>query len=204
MQNKINMQDSSSIPEARGRIMLAAYKGDEHTVRSFLQDPHPSLRAASLSGLLQMKAATIDDGANAVCDSDDVVRLRACELAPHLPGADYIKLLDSDNYIIVEAACFAVGEVRDSHGLEKLINIALNHKEPICRESAVAALGAIGNKKALPCLIEKLDDSANIRRRAVLALSVFIETAEALEAIKSRINDKDWQVRQIVENILFR
>ncbi len=184
--------------------MLAAYRGDENTVRSFLNHPDPSLRAAALSGLAQMKAVTKDDSINALCDSDDIVRLRACELTTHLPGADYVQLLDSGNYIIVEAACFAVGEISDDRGLEKLIDIALHHKEPVCRESAVAALGSIGNEKALPCLIAALNDSANIRRRAVLALSVFIETTEALEAIKSRINDKDWQVRQIVENILFR
>ena len=184
--------------------MLAAYRRDESTVRSFLKHPDPSLRAAALSGLTQMKATTKEDSISALCDNDDIVLLRACELAPHLPEADYVKLLDSDNYMIVEAACFAIGEVRDNSGLEKLMDIALHHKEPVCRESAVAALGSIGNKKALPCLITTLNDSANIRRRAVLALSVFIETAEALEAIKSRINDKDWQVRQIVENILFR
>jgi HEAT repeat protein len=188
----------------RAQIMLASYANDEQRVREFLNNPAPRLRASALSALVNMEAACEQDGRMAVQDPEPIVRIRACELAPKLPGADYKRLLSDKEYTVIEAACFAVGEMSDGHAVPKLQAIALKHKEPICRESAVAALGAIGVSKAIPCLIEKLNDSHNIRRRAVLALSVFIDDDDALAAIRSRSDDRDWQVRQIVETILFK
>ncbi len=184
--------------------MLSSYNDDETSVRKFCDSIYPELRATSLSALVNMRKATEDDGRRAISDTSSIVQRRACELAPHLPGANYLSLLLKQDHLVTEAACFALGEVRDQQAVEELIAIASKHRDALCRESAVAALGALGNKVALPQLIKSLDDSAPIRRRAVLALSVFIDNDAAIAAIRSRSDDKDWQVRQIVENILIR
>ncbi len=184
--------------------MLASYRGDEDIVRQFYESGDPELRATALSALVNMKKATKDDAERAVADASPVVRRKACELAPLLPGANYRVLLSSPEEMVVEAACFAIGETRDHGAVPDLMTVASAHKEALCRESAVAALGAIGDKKAIPQLIKRLDDSAAIRRRAVLALSVFIDDEAAVTAIGSMLDDKDWQVRQIAESILLR
>ena len=72
--------------------------------------------------------------------------------------------------------------------------------DALCRESAVAALGALGNKDTLSSILKAVDDIATVRRRAVLALSPF-DGPEVEEAIQKALEDRDWQVRQAAEDI---
>ena len=71
---------------------------------------------------------------------------------------------------------------------------------PVCREAAVAALGALGDEKALGSILKAVDDIATVRRRAVLALSPF-DSPEVDSAIVKALEDRDWQVRQAAEDI---
>ena len=79
--------------------------------------------------------------------------------------------------------------------------MALNHDDPLCRESAVAALGALGHEKGRAAVLAGLTERAAIRRRAVLALAAF-EGPEVEAALTAALSDRDWQVRQAAEDLL--
>jgi HEAT repeat protein len=103
--------------------------------------------------------------------------------------------------MVVEAACYAVGEVRDATAVPVLVKIASGHTDGLCRESAVAALGAIGDPMGLPAILGALDDKPKIRRRATVALAAF-DTPLSEAALRRCLADPDWQVRQAAEDQL--
>jgi HEAT repeat protein len=71
----------------------------------------------------------------------------------------------------------------------------------LCREAAVAALGAIGDPVGLPAVLAALDDKPAIRRRAAVALAAF-EGPDVDDALRRCLDDRDWQVRQVAEDLL--
>ena len=79
-------------------------------------------------------------------------------------------------------------------------------REPLVRESAVAALGALGDERGLDAMLAGTSDKPAIRRRAVLALAPFVDPDHAgpprsppRSAAPS--TDRDWQVRQAAEDL---
>ena len=52
-----------------------------------------------------------------------------------------------------------------------LVEVARSHDDPLCRESAIAALGAIGDPGGLAAILAGLVDKPEVRRRAVIALA---------------------------------
>ena len=80
--------------------------------------------------------------------------------------------------------------------VQTLCVTARKHADSLCRESAVAALGAIGCPESLPTILDAMSDRAAIRRRAVIALAVF-DGDDANETIVAALDDRDWQVRDI-------
>jgi HEAT repeat protein len=81
-----------------------------------------------------------------------------------------------------------------------LCRTATRHPDALCREAAVAALGAIGDPAGLPAIVAATGDRTTVRRRAVLALAPFTgpEVDAALERARG---DRDWQVRQAAEDL---
>src|SRR5437762_1926107 len=75
------------------------------------------------------------------------------------------------------------------------------HADALCREAAVAALGAIGDPAGLPAILRATTDKPAIRRRAVLALAPF-DGPEVDAALQRALTDRDWQVRQAAEDLL--
>ena len=76
--------------------------------------------------------------------------------------------------------------------------------DPLVRESAVAALGAIGDAAGSTPSSPPRDKPA-IRRRAVLALAPFLDPDHAgprVAAALRRADDRDWQVRQAAEDLV--
>ena len=102
-------------------------------------------------------------------------------------------LLADEDAMVVEVAAFALGELPladepegvgggeasgDGVGaaprrVAALAEVATDHRDALCREAAVAALGAIGHPAGLPAVLTGSGDRASVRRRAVLALSAF-------------------------------
>lgn len=124
---------------------------------------------------------------------------------------------------VVEAACFALGEAGGALGeaaggalagaaggtgtalgeafpLDALAGVTNAHPDPLCREAAVAALGAAGDRRGLPAILAATTDKPAIRRRAVLALAAF-DGPEVDEALARARDDRDWQVRQAAEDL---
>jgi HEAT repeat protein len=145
----------------------------------------------------------LDDAlARALGDSDPIVRRRAAQLAArHLEVSLSEALRDSDSSV-VEMAAWACGErppVSDVD-LACLIELAADHRDALVRESAVAALGAIGDQRALPVILRATSDKPAIRRRAVIALTAF-DGPEVDAAFARALEDRDWQVRQLAADL---
>lgn len=146
----------------------------------------------------------LDDNAlrSALGDDAPTVRCRALELAIDRE-LDIVDHLDDPDDLVVETAAWALGEREDAaeRTIERLSAVAANHEVSICREAAVAALGAIGDDAGLPAILRGMQDRAPVRRRAVLALAPF-DTPEVTDALTAALEDRDRQVRQAAEDLL--
>ena len=191
--------------EARRRrqAALSGQAEDEEGVRRFLADPSPKVRATALGALSRLARVTEADVLAALSDPDPLLRRRGCEVARSLPGADLLPVLSDPDPSVVEAAAWALGEREAAApgAVAALSGVATAHPDPLCREAAVAALGAIGDAGGLPAVLAATDDRPAIRRRAVLALAAF-EGPEVDAAIERALRDRDLQVRQAAEDLL--
>jgi len=74
-----------------------------------------------------------------------------------------------------EMAAWALGELSPTEpgAVAALSRTAESHDDPLVREAAVAALGALGDPAGLPAILAATRDKPAVRRRAVLALAPF-------------------------------
>ncbi|MGC8626524.1 MAG: HEAT repeat domain-containing protein [Acidimicrobiales bacterium] len=205
----------------RRAAVLAGHLGDEALARSSLHDPDASVRGCALGALARLGAVQAGDLLRAWADPAAAVRRRACEIAaqckaPVAAPLSVVGLLSDHDGSVVEAACYALGELLSGplgqstskppelgKCLAALESIARSHNDPLCREAAVAALGAIGHPASLPTVLACLDDKPAIRRRAVIGLAAF-EGPAAQAALERALSDHDWQVRQVAQDLLDR
>ncbi len=214
----------------RRAAAIAGHTGDAGTARLLLTDPDPGVRGTALGALARAGALTADE-LRAVCaDPQVAVRRRAVEVlatwvAPTddelatetEPGAadDHVSLLpllrDQDPSV-VEMAAWAAGEILgraaeagsplpEPEVVDELMTITIGHADALCREAAVAALGAVGDERALPAILTATTDKATVRRRAIIALAPFDGPAVD-DALATARTDRDWQVRQAAEDLL--
>ncbi len=170
------------------------------------------MRAAALGALERLGAATDDDIVTALTDDDAGVRRRAATIAARHSAVDLTASLADLDSTVVEVAAWACGERGDVDDdvLHRLISLATDASaDPLARESSVAALGAIGDERALDAILAATGDKPAIRRRAVLALAPFLDpghsrAAEIDAALQRALGDRDWQVRQAAEDLLPR
>ena len=176
-------------------------------------------RQIALGALERMGALYDGDIDVALGDTDAAVRRRAVMLAAKRPSIDLIPALHDTDATVVEAAAWAAGEqtqMRETEGepagepvggmvaepvLARLIALAGTAPDPQVREAAVASLGAIGDPRGLPAILAACRDKPAVKRRAVLALAPF-EGPEVDAALAEALEDRDWQVRQAVEDLL--
>ncbi|HMQ28880.1 MAG TPA: HEAT repeat domain-containing protein [Acidimicrobiales bacterium] len=190
----------------RREAALAGHTGDEATARALAGDPEPGTRATALGALGRLGALTADDLRAALDDPDPGVRRRAAEeVAAHDagPAVSLLPALADPDPTVVEVAAWASGEREPPEPgvVTALCRIATDHDDALCREAAVAALGAIGDAAALPTILAATADKATVRRRAVIALAPF-EGPEVDAALARALTDRDWQVRQAAEDLL--
>ncbi|MDQ6838036.1 MAG: HEAT repeat domain-containing protein [Actinomycetota bacterium] len=185
---------------------MAGHLGDAATARTARGDPSPPVRAAALGALERLGVLEDGEVIRALEDLSPVVRRRACELCAvriELGSLRLADMLGDDDVTVVEAACFALGELGDTSGIEAptaLAAVVTTHTDPVCREAAVAALGAIGDPAGLPAILVATADKTAVRRRAVLALAPF-DGPEVDAALQRAVSDRDWQVRQAAEDL---
>lgn len=200
--------------EAEGAIMrrreaaAAGHAGDAAGARAYLHDGDPTVRSSALRALERTGDLAARELEAALADPAPAVRLTGLELAA---GRDDIgtaaaaaRLVDDDRRV-VEAAAWTCGEKisaghTDGCGsgttavVGALARVARSHDDPLCRESAIAALGAISHPAGLPAILAGLDDKPEVRRRAVIALAPF-DGPEVDAALLRATTDRDRQVR---------
>lgn len=181
---------------------MAGHEGDEPTARRLLASRDPGVRATALAALVRMGRASDADVAAALGDLDPAVRRRAAALAVPFPDVPLVPLLDDPDDGVAEQAAWACGERAPAEpgAVERLARLVAEHTDPLVREAAVAALGAIGDDAGLPAILAATGDKPAVRRRAVLALAPFAGP-EVDAALDRALTDRDWQVRQAAEDL---
>ena len=184
------------------RVALAGHQGDAGVAREALSDQAPSVRAAGLGALARLGELAPAELTAGLEDEHPMVRRRAAELGASEPAVALVPLLDDADHSVVEAAAWALGERSspEAGSVEALARVTTSHPEPLCREAAVAALGALGDPGGLPAVLAACGDRATVRRRAVLALAPF-DGPEVDAALEQAKTDRDWQVRQAAEDL---
>ncbi len=191
----------------------------EAAATAALTHAHPDVRSAALSALATLGALSSDVLDAAVGDDAPMVRRRAAEATADLiqqgstgtiQAQHWAQLLIGcvrDESVVAEVAAFGLGEFGPdpehlpptvlADAVAALETMATGHADPLCRESAVAALGALHSGRAT--VLAAMADKATVRRRAVLALSPF-DGEDVDAAIEAALSDRDWQVRQAAED----
>ena len=206
----------------RLEAIVAGHRGEAAVAERLLNDPDAGVRAAALGALARCGALQAEQLGRALGDEAAEVRCRAAELAP--PEVELVGLLGDPDASVVEVVAAALGERdRDSGPVEELCRVAASHDDPLCRESAVAALGAIAagldaeagaaqeaaaeatrvaaRGMALEMLLAAMDDRPQIRRRALLGLYQF-DDDRAADAVRAALEDRDRQVRAVAGELL--
>jgi HEAT repeat protein len=188
---------------SRSDVIIAESAGDVSALQRSLKADDPSIRTLALGSLDRVDSLGEDDIQAALLDPDRDVRCRAIEVSIQRASIALISLLNDTDDLVVETAAWALGEREDGspETVAALSLVGTTHEISICREAAIAALGAIGSDAGLPAILAGLDDRAPVRRRAVLALAPF-DTPEVAEALQRATNDRDRQVRQAAEDLL--
>jgi len=142
----------------------------------------------------------------ALSDPDVEIRRESLQLFAHddLNDPDVlalvVSLLGDDDDLVVEGAAFALGEHLFGAAVVALCEVATSHEDARCRESAIAALGSIGDDRGRATILNALKDKPAIRRRAIVALSNF-EGPDIEAALNEAGEDRDWQVRSAVTQL---
>ncbi len=202
--------DESTLAEGVDEALLRAGfgLGDEY-VQVLRTNLHASVarhRVLALRGIVRQQLVTSEDWRSALSDGDVTVRREALNQIAHAQIDDdhvfaaLVHCLEDDDPLVVDGAVFALGEHLYAAAVDQLCVIATTHEDARCRESAIAALGAIGDDRARPAILAALDDKAPVRRRAIVALSNF-EGADIDEALARASEDRDWQVRAAVNQL---
>jgi HEAT repeat protein len=200
------------VAERRRRVVLAGHRGAVAEIAGYLRDPDAAVRASALGALARAGGLDADVLRDALADPSPAVRRRACEEAGRalarrvVPAEDVVAMvqgaLDDPDADVTEAAAWALGEGAGAAvtAVDRLVDLA-RHGPELCREAAVAALGAIGDRRGLDAVLGALDDRVAVRRRATIALAAFDDPA-AEEGLRRAAADRDWQVRQVAEDLL--
>ena len=189
--------------------------GDRAVLTQLLNDPEPFLAAGDAANRRIAVAASLhyphllDQVVDLLLtDPEPTVRREFAEVLGLSGRGDFDTLaqaLQDDVAEVREAAANALGELAAAESVGLLIEHATNDDEDkLVREAAVAALGAIGDDRAVPALLALLSGgSPQIRRRCVPSLSVF--DGEHIEsALREAGRDRNPMVREAAEMVVGR
>ena len=188
--------------ERRQQLVQLAREGDLSLARELSGDGDPRVRASSIAVLSENDALDESLIALGLSDPNPLVRMSLARAAAQNSAIPVLELLNDEDSSVVEIACWAAGEQTEHNDsiIEALSAIALEHEDALCRESAVAALGALGDARGLESILKATQDIATVRRRAVIALAPF-EGQAVTDALQLALSDRDWQVRQAAEDL---
>ncbi len=201
--------DATLPPSFEERLLRAGFDvggSDDAVLFAGLVDDVPRHRVIALRSATRRAIMGTQQWTAALRDEDVEVRREALSLLAYENGLGTEVLeqmrtaLDDHDALVVDAAVFALGEHHVTDVVERIADIARHHEDPRCRESAVAALGALGDDRGRDAILAALDDKAPVRRRAIVALSNFVGP-DIDEALVAAANDRDWQVRAAVDQL---
>lgn len=202
--------DEPTLAESPDESLLRAgfAIGDDYVaiLRANLVDDVGRRRVLALRGMVRQGLVTDDEWLSAIEDRDVDVRREALNLIAHVDEIRHdvfeamLRSLHDGDALVVDGAVFALGEHLYVGAVDQLCVIATSHDDARCRESAIAALGAIGDDRARPAILAALDDKPPVRRRAIVALSNF-EGPDIDAALERARDDRDWQVRAAVNQL---
>ena len=169
-------------------------------------DPQVRRRAAELASRLRLskhdRHQVIDGLSSCLDQEDEIAEVAAFALGEigsetigqSAPGQSAPGQSASDQGGVDQASLGLSPEV-----IAKLEHQARHHNNALCREQAVASLGALHSSPSI--ILDALNDKATVRRRAVIALAPFAGP-EIEAALRHALDDRDWQVRQAAEDLL--
>lgn len=189
------LRASFATDEASQALLLA--QADSKNVRH---------RVLALRGLTRRSLMTTELWRQSLNDGDVEIRRESLQLFAHEEEnepeilADVVHLLSDADALVVDGAAFALGEHLFEGAVLELCEVATNHDDARCRESAISALGSIGDDRGRSTILNALHDKPAIRRRAIVALSNF-EGPDIEAALVEAGEDRDWQVRSAVTQL---
>ena len=203
-------RDDPTLAEGSDEALLRAGFGQGADFASILlaglSAPLARSRILALRGCLRQALLGPEGWLGAFADPSADVRRDALNLFAYVEledravlGAVVARLSDEDP-LVVDGAAFALGEHLWVDAVDTLCAVASGHEDARCRESAIAALGAIGDDRARPAILAALEDKAPVRRRAIVALANF-EGPDIDEALERASEDRDWQVRAAADQL---
>jgi HEAT repeat protein len=202
--------DEPTLAESPDESLLRAgfALGDDYVaiLRTNLDGDLGRRRVLALRGMVRQELVTEDEWLSVINDGDVDVRREALNLIAHVDQIDgdvfeaMLRRLHDEDALVVDGAIFALGEHLYVGAVDQLCVIAVSHDDARCRESAIAALGAIGDDRARPAILAALNDKPPVRRRAIVALSNF-EGPDIDAALERASADRDWQVRAAVNQL---
>jgi HEAT repeat protein len=214
--------------DRRRAVVLAGLTDDRRTVDAGRTDDDGAVRAAAVGALARRGRLHGEVLVAAIDDRSPLVRRRVAEVLATWAAADaetarcadslLLRLLSDADDAVVELAAHSVGErhgTTDREGeptaptqpampglLTALRATATDHGDPLCREAAIAALGAAGDEGGRSIVIDATaGEKPAIRRRAVVALAAF-DGPDIDSALRRALDDRDWQVREAAEALL--
>lgn len=188
---------------SRFDVTSAGFSGDTATARAGLSSTDAPVRASALRALARLGELADAEITACLHDENGEVRRTAVELSATHPAVDVRALLQDTDVFVAEMAAWAIGErpgATDDE-IDALIESTTAHGEVLVREACAAALGSIGNPRGLDAVLAACGDKPTVRRRAVLALAPF-DDPRAEAALRTALEDRDWQVRQNAEDVL--
>ncbi|SMO36485.1 HEAT repeat domain-containing protein [Halorubrum cibi] len=168
---------------------------------------------ATIDGLL--RAATSDEDAavrGAAVDALDEIGQEALEqLLSELTGGSgseaewvtarkFARALEADRAELRIAAANALARLDEPSALPAIVG-ALSDPDPRVRLRACHACGTFADPRAIPGLIERLDDEPRVRRAAANALGA-VGTDRALDPLIDLLEDPDESLRRIAAGAL--
>ena len=186
-------------PDVRATALRALHRTGELTARlisNAVSDRHPTVRIAALELAANHGGLAAEEAAALLDDTDHRVveaAAWACgEIASRSPCTDSNRT-DSNPQ---EHAPVVTDSNPQEHApvVDALARTAASHDNALCRESAIAALGAIGDPAGLSAILAGLQDKPAVRRRAVIALAPF-DGPDVEAALARAVLDRDRQTR---------
>jgi len=202
--------DVPTLPESVAETLLragfsTAGEFDQQIVEN-LTSRDPRHRVLALRAGVRRGIVSLEQWRAALADPEVTARREALTLLAYeeidfdLVAPLVLEALNDEDALVVDGAIFALAEHVHGDAVEQLSTIALSHEDARCRESAVAALGVLGDDRGRRAVLAALEDKPPVRRRAIVALSNF-EGPDIEAALARASEDRDWQVRAAVDQL---